>query len=302
MTQWLTRWWRAPLAVLLGLAMLMSMAQAREGSAPGHVVLLSTYVVSPARLARLVDAAGQAGVPLQTVSAESDTPQALQDALRGARLLVVDAPHGSVVDSTVARFGDAIVKSATPYVVVGEFGRVAKNQPEAAAPLLAAQGVSAAWAQRLREYWRFGGAQNMQSAMAALDAGAGQGAEALARLPPAVQLPPTGFYHPNWPRIEGGILALQNLPVDKENNPLALVRPAQSAMKTVAIAVNNAVFASDDTGWLDTLIAALAQRGLRAYAFYGPRQQKDLFFQATHQPTPAGPSQPAIVRNADAPG
>jgi cobaltochelatase CobN len=61
--------------------------------------------------------------------------------------------------------------------------------------------------------------------------------------------------------------------------------------------VNNAVFTSDDTAWLDTLIAALEQRGLNAYAFYGPRQQKDLFFQATHAPTPG--TQNGVKRIAD---
>ncbi|MDQ3273075.1 MAG: cobaltochelatase subunit CobN, partial [Pseudomonadota bacterium] len=48
------------------------------------------------------------------------------------------------------------------------------------------------------------------------------------------------------------------------------------------------VFTGADTGWLDSLIAALEQRGLRAYAFYGPRQQQDLFYQATHITEPAG--------------
>ncbi|REN20316.1 hypothetical protein DSI41_05705, partial [Mycobacterium tuberculosis] len=82
-----------------------------------------------------------------------------------------------------------------------------------------------------------------------------------------VPQPLAGLYHPGWPRIETDISAVERLP---------------GSGGTVAIAINSATVTSDDTGWLDALIASLEQRGLRAYAFYGPRQQKDLFFRMTH--------------------
>ncbi|WP_341903448.1 cobaltochelatase subunit CobN [Polaromonas sp. YR568] len=273
--RWLARLIGLTVFVLTGLAP----SWAQTPAAEPRMVLLSTYVVSPARLAKLVAAAAQAGVPLQTLSAEDDTPDALRQALRGARLLVIDAPHSSVAQNVAVRFGDVIGTSGTPYVVVGEFGAVANRQPVAAAPLQADRGVSAGWAQRLREYWRFGGAQNMRLAMAALKDGAsrsGRGAGALDELPPAVRLPLAGFYHPAWPHIESQLPAFDAFPGVDAKAP------------TVAIAVNNAVFTSDDTPWLDALMAALERRGLRAYAFYGPRQQKDLFVQMTQVPTPGG--------------
>ena len=271
------------------------------------IVLLSTYVVSPARLSKLVAAALQAGVPLQTLSAEEDSLYAIQQALRGASLVVLDAPHSSVAQSAAGRLGDAIIKSGKPYVVVGEFSAVAKNQPVVAAPLKAELGVSAAWAQRLREYWRFGGAKNMGLAMAALQSGA-----AVTSLVPAVQLPLQGFYNPRWAQIESSSQALENSLKNSQIDPLNTPKDAKNAknpsnrplagefvdkvaIKTVAIAVNNAVFTSDDTLWLDSMIAALEQRGLHAYAFYGPRQQKDLFFQMTHVQTTAGPRRLADV-------
>jgi cobaltochelatase CobN len=268
---------RAVLA-LLALAGLPGWAQSQSVPAEPRVVLLRTYVVSAARVAKLSVAAQQAGVPLQTLSAEQDTPDALQAALRGARLLVIDAPHSSVAQATAARFGEALKKSGTPYVLVGEFSSVAKNQPFAAAPLQAEHGVSAAWAQRLREYWRFGGAHNMRLAMAALKSQATQGTDTTAALPPAIELPLQGFYHPKWSHIQSEIKALDS-----------------PGTQSVAIAVNSAVFTADDTPWLDALIAALEQRGLRAYAFYGPRQQKDLFFQMTHVPAADGPRRVADV-------
>ncbi|MFI5446374.1 cobaltochelatase subunit CobN [Polaromonas sp. UC242_47] len=275
------------LRVFVGLAASMGLAAAQPVPSPqAPVVLLSTYVVTPPRLAQVVAAAQQAGVPLITVSAEQDTPQALEQVLLGARLLVIDAPHSSVAQNTAAKFGELLGKSNTPYVLVGEFSTVAKNQSSAAAPLVAERGVSAAWAQRLREYWRFGGATNIALAMAALKPGAGF--TDVAALPTAVQLPLAGFYHPRWPQIESQAAALDKLPVYASNVPPAQEGRAQEAPKTVAIAVNNAVFSGADTAWLDSLISALEQRGLRAYAFYGPRQQKDLFYQATHINTASG--------------
>lgn len=287
------------LHTLLGLLWLAGVAGAPAQGLPApQVVVLTTYVVSPARLAKLVAAAGQAGVALQTVSAEEATPDLLLKALQGSSLLVIDAPHSSVAQNAAARFGEVVNSSGAPYVVVGEFSAVANQQPVLAAPLQPERGVSAAWAQRLREYWRFGGAQNMRLTMAALKAGAlpvKAGADAVAAMPLAVQLPLQGFYHPGWPQIENDAQAMAAGPFKESNTALAQSVRAHLAIKTIAIAVNNAVFTSDDTPWLDALIAALEQRGLRAYAFYGPRQQKDLFFQATHVNTAAGPRRIADV-------
>ena len=233
-------------------------AQPQEAN---RVVVLSTSLVSPARVVRLQAAAREAGVPLQVLSASQDSPEALATAIDGASLLVIDAPHISVAQAVAARFGDTTSRSAVPYVLVGEFALVAKGQTSAAAPLAAERGVDAAWAQRLREFWRFAGAANLGAAMKAL-----RQPGRLDGLPDPVPLPLAGIYHPGWPRIETDMAAVEKLP----------------GSGTVAIAINSATVTGDDTGWLDALIASLEARGLRAYAFYGPRQQKDLFFRMTH--------------------
>ena len=131
-------------------------------------MVLSTSLVSPARVVRLQAAACEAGLPLQVLSASQDSPEALAAAIDGAGLLVIDAPHISVAQAAAARFGDAILRSAVPYVLVGEFALVAKGRTTAAAPLAAERGVDAAWAQRLREFWRFPGAANLGASMKAL--------------------------------------------------------------------------------------------------------------------------------------
>ena len=287
--------------VLLGLLLLCGFTAAQAQTPATNIVLLTTYVVSPARLAKLQAAALQAGLSMQTVSAEEDTPDTLQKELRQASLLIVDAPHPSVAQAAAARFGEVINQSGKPYVVVGEFSAVAKNEPLASAPLKIDNGVAPDLAQRLREYWRFGGVQNMRLAMLALKSGANQ---TIASLPPAVQLPLLGFYNPKWPQIENNAVSalkmLENSTFHPSNKALDQSNQAQAApkliaIKTVAIAVNNAVFTSDDTPWLEALIHALEQRGLRAYAFYGLRQQKDLFYQATHVSTAVGQQRMADV-------
>ncbi|WP_281080659.1 cobaltochelatase subunit CobN [Variovorax paradoxus] len=243
------------------LAWLAAVPAWAQQQASGPVVVLATSLVSPARVARLQAAAQQAGLPLRVLSASRDSPEALSAALEDARLLVIDAPHLSVAQAAAARFGDAIARSAAPYVLVGEFSLVARGQLTAAPPLAAERGVDAAWAQRLRAYWRFAGSANLSASMQALarvDVSDG--------LPEPVATPLAGFYHPGWPRIETSIEAVEQLP---------------GTNGTVAIAVNAATVTGEDTAWLDTLIAALAQRGLRAYAFYGPRQQKDLYTRMT---------------------
>ncbi|WP_445289684.1 hypothetical protein, partial [Variovorax atrisoli] len=107
--------------------------------------MLSTSLVSPARVVRLQAAAREAGVPLQVLSAAQDSPEALAAAIDGASLLVIDAPHVSVAQAAAARFGDAVSRSTVPYVLVGEFALVVKGQTTAAAPLAAQRGVDAPW-------------------------------------------------------------------------------------------------------------------------------------------------------------
>ncbi|WP_307685225.1 cobaltochelatase subunit CobN [Variovorax boronicumulans] len=244
------------------LLMALAFCAHAEPDEPSRIVVLSTSLVSPARVVRLQEAAHEVGLPLQVVSAAKDSPEALASTLTGARLLVIDAPHISVAQAAAARFGDVVSRSAVPYVLIGEFALVAKGQASSAAPLAAERGVDTVWAQRLREYWRFAGTANLKSAMKALAQ-----IDDVNGLPPPVPTPLSGFYHPSWPRIETDIAAVGRL---------------AGTAGTVAIAVNSATVTGDDTGWLDTLIGALEQRGLRAYAFYGPRQQKDLFFRMTH--------------------
>ncbi len=243
------------------------------------VVVLSTYLVSPSRNARLAQAARDSKLSFHILSAESTTPDELERTLLESRLLILDTPHSSVAKSIAARFGDVIVKSPCKYVLIGEFALVSKNETLTEPPLHSERGVDAVWAQRLREYWRFGGEENIRFAIIAL-----KGSFSDNNLPAAIQMPLQGFYHPAWP-----MLVTDASEVIKRNGHSQTVIPSPQSPRAslpgvVAIAVNSAVFTSDDTAWLDRLISAIESRGLKAYAFFGPRQNTNLFYEMTRGP------------------
>ena len=244
-------------------------AMAQDSSAR-KAVALSNYLVLPSKNSKLVEIAGELDFNLEIVSAETVTREELQQAIAECDLLVIDAPHPSVAQNVAANFGGLIEASGKSYVLVGELGAVTKSENFAEAPLRSEKGVTSLFATRLREYWRFGGGQNSRNAIRAM-----KGDFAEDELPLAITLPPQGFYHPHWPRVltTPGDVWERLQPKSKSESHLI-----------VAIAVNHAVFTSDDTDWLNQLIDELESQGLKAYAFFGPRQNANLFFEMTRMP------------------
>ena len=245
-----------------------------------RAVVLSTYLVLPLKNKRLLDAAKEEGIELAILNADETTTEQLSLALRDCEFLIIDTPHRSVAETIAARFADVIVGAEKKYVLVGELAVVASGETFALESLQSEFGVSAEWANRIRQYLRFGGTENTRSLVRAL-----KGDFADDDLPEAIVLPTQGYYHPDWPTI----LAMPSeLATQLQANVGGENREGASSA-VVAIAVNGAVFTSEDTDWLDSLIAALQRRGLRAYAFFGPRQNPNLFFEMTRR---AGGEQP----------
>lgn len=236
------------------------------------VVVLSTYLASQLKYKKMFDAARAQQLSWTVLSADATTPEQLEQALQKCKYLVIDMPHRSVAQAVAERLGDVIERSDADYVLVGEMAAVTSDEPFVQSPLQAERGVSPLWAKRLREYWRFGGNKNTHHAIKALN---DQFVEQALPLP--IVLPSQGFYHPNWPNILDDHEAMvARLNANPEPSDHISENPGN-----VAIAVNPAVFTSEDTEWLDTLIKAIERRGHRAYAFFGPRQNADLFFEMT---------------------
>jgi len=289
----------ATMLFVLGLWQMPSACVAAQKDSEARVVVLSTYLVSPARNARLEQAAKDANLSIAILAVEPLTPEELEQALQNCRMLLLDTPHISVAKSIAARLGETIIQSAPKYVVIGEFGLVAKNEATAVEPLKSEAGVPAAWAQRLREYWRFGGDENTRLAMQALQADFSE-----VGLPPAISMPLQGYYHPRWPKLVTDSTDVVNRlrgDPSKQNPPTNSL--AANATKTasggvVAIVVNSAVFTSDDTNWLDHMIEALEKRGMQAFAFFGPRQNANLVYDMTRNPNEPNRSIASVLINA----
>lgn len=265
---------RLPLCIVHLALLLTTLAQASKtfGQADPlqtarHVVVLHSYLASPARLSKLRQAADNASLNLHLVAVDTVDEKTLIEEVRQSRLSVLDIPHASVADLMIGKCAQLIALSQTPYVVIGDFEQVRRGDSIAFPPLLSEHGVDSMWAARVRQYYRFGGQQNTQWLMEQL-AGEltanGRGLE----LEPARPFPEQAFYHPHWQELETDLTRV-------------VAKRKHAQWPFVAIAVNRATLLAEDTLWLDSLVTALADRAIDSYAFYGPRQNGKLFMQMT---------------------
>ncbi|QEG38206.1 cobaltochelatase subunit CobN [Roseimaritima ulvae] len=235
---------------------------AQEAPPERSVLVLHTYLIAPAYVSTLRQAAEDAENNLQFVAVDSASAQQINTAIDRADLVLVDLPHASVVDGFLDKAAAKLGDSEVPYVLIGDRQSVRRGDSLTAGELPADRGVPAAWAATVRRYYRFGGKQNMQLLIAAF------ASQTDADLPGAVDFPEQGLYHPDWPEIETDLQT-------------AIDQFADSHLPRVAIAINPAVLSASDTQWLDALIAALADQQINAYAFYGPRSNAQRFTQLT---------------------
>lgn len=232
------------------------------------VVVLHSYLISPASVSRLQQAADAAHLQIQFVRFDSEDDDKLAGQMEQATYLLVDLPHSSVVPTFLDRAAEALQNSEAGFVIVGDLDQVRSDKSSAAGSLPADRGVSAAWAAEVRRYYRFGGKQNTAMLIDALSDPREEETPDAAKLPAAKSFPEQGLYHPDWADLETDLAK-------------ALANFDDSQRPTIAIAINPVVIRSDDTAWLDALIGSLQQRQLNAYAFYGPRSNDQRFTQMT---------------------
>lgn len=239
-----------------------SAVRADDDPARRSVLVLHTYLISPAYVSKLRQAADDAENDLKFLAVDSASADEIETAIDGARLVLVDLPHASVVDGFVDKAAAKIRDTDVPYVLIADMQTVRSGEPFSAGELPADRDVPEAWAVNVRRYYRFGGKQNTRRLTDAL------ASQTYDKLPDAVPFPEQGLYHPDWPDIETDLHA-------------AIERFSHPQHPVVAIAINPVVLSSDDTQWLDTLIRSLANQNLNAYAFYGPRSNDQRFTQST---------------------
>lgn len=202
------RYYRCLLFVILfnacGIASLECCAFADESNGKKPVLVLHSYLISPARRAGLQQAATKASAEFHFVECTSDE-DVLRKKFSNARLILLDMPHSGVVEGIVNKASGLIQQSQLPYVLIGELDQVRRDEPMVASPLSSQHNVPAAWAAMIREYYRYGGQSNTEFLMMTLAGELPPSADAEVDLPDAKLFPRQGFYHPDWNDIETDI-------------------------------------------------------------------------------------------------
>jgi cobaltochelatase CobN len=232
------------------------------------IVILHSYLASPARLAKLRQTAEATSLDLRFVAADSVDAETVGREIVNSRCCLFDIPHESVAEGIFKKCAPFIEQSKSPYLIVGELDQVRSGELIAFGPLASERGIASAWAVGIRQYYRYGGQLNTRNLIEILERDLPAESSADLVLPAVKPFPEQGFYHPKWHEIETDISEVIRV-LGQDKKPI------------VAIAVNRSVLAAEDTTWLDKVISSLAERNVDSYAFYGPRQNKDLFTQMT---------------------
>jgi len=170
------------LALWAVLSLPAGLAQAAD-----KVAVLSTSFVLERKFALLADAARERGVELAWTQVDRDGEAGVRRALDGARLVLLDAPR-SDDQGQIERVAGALLRErALPSVGIHVMSPPLR---------LRAQRIDAAQAQRIFDYWVGGTRANHERLARYLQAWL-SGAD-LAAVPPPLELPNGGIYHPGY--------------------------------------------------------------------------------------------------------
>ena len=236
------------------------------------ITWITSFLTSQSKWLLVEREASQANLSVQAIDVSTITEAEIGRLVSdSSALLVIDAAHLSVGAKMESILGPALNASDIPYLLIGDFDSVVKKSPPIGQLIAAERGIGAKTAQRIREYYRFGGAKNARMLVTALAQRSSN-----AELPESIPFPAQGFYHPSWDKIETDPMQV-DARLEMFSSKGALPIGNTQALGMVAIAVNAAVFTSGDHAWLDRLIDQLQRKGVTAFAFYGPRQNAALF-------------------------
>lgn len=229
------------------------------------VVVLHTYLISPSFKANVGRVAMQKSCDLRFVAIDSASADEIKSEIANAEIVLIDFPHSSVIEPNAENIATAIGTSK-PYITIGDLDHVRRGELIDAAPLASQHKTADSWAQKVREYYRFGGTANTTNFVKAVGGSIPTDSKD-DELPSAVSFPEQGFYHPDWSKLEDDI--------DR------VAERFTQDLPTVAIAVNANTLITSDTTWLDALVTALSKKNINSYAFYGPRNNASLFTEMT---------------------
>ncbi|MCP5358643.1 MAG: cobaltochelatase subunit CobN [Pseudomonadales bacterium] len=185
---------RNALAVCLCQALLLPLL-ALTGISPAwaageKVTILSTSFVLERKFVLMEQAAEEAGIELAWRQVDLSTAGQIAEALRGTRLVIVDAPRSDDQSAIERNAGDALRQLGVPSLGVHVMSPPVRMRSAAMEEQLA---------QRLFEYYVGGTSVNHRRMFAYLQQYLNGGD--LSQVPPPLELPNGGIYHPEYPEL-----------------------------------------------------------------------------------------------------
>nr|WP_314528371.1 cobaltochelatase subunit CobN [uncultured Brevundimonas sp.] len=225
-------------ALLLAVLGVMAVAGAAIAqSAPTvKVQVIGSDFVLPAKYERLTAFAGSEGVTVRGSSVSAPPPSAIWG---DADLIILDTPRPADAEAVEARIGEALRAQDRPWV------RIGGGPP-------ASDGLSPEIARRIAAYYAAGGRRNFTALFAYLKQWKTGGD--LSAVPPPAPLGAVGYYHPAAPTYAP--------------DAFTAWRTTRPDRPRAAILISSSTIADDDTGVVDTLIAALNAHGVEGVAVW----------------------------------
>ena len=232
--------------VLLVLAAALAIALQPQPRA-GRVAVISSDFVLGGKFVALHALADTAGVDLAVVNVDRDAADAVEAALRGVRLAVLDAPREEDGRRMREQVVPVLDRLAVPWMLSSARG------------VQVGGGLEPATGEALYAYYRNGSQRNFAGFFAHVRHHLF--GETAVAVPAPVVFPDTGIYHPDHPDLVVGDLAAYRQWLGEER---ARRSPA------VGIVVHQAYIGNMGMGHIDELVRMLEARGALPVVFYHP--------------------------------
>ncbi|WP_373050120.1 cobaltochelatase subunit CobN [Thalassovita aquimarina] len=244
----------APLVLGLLLLTILGMAAAgtpaRADAGKPKLAVISTAFVLENKFRMIAEAARAEGVDVQWLHVDTAAPGALEAALEGADLVLIDAPRSTDIAQVEAAAGEAVRASGLPSLRVSVMNRGSRMQALGLPP--------GDMAETLFAYWVAGTAENHRN-LARYIATWVRGGD-LASVAPPRDLPNGGIYHPAAAEIFADLSSYLEW-WQARNGP-------RGARPVLGMEFSSSYISDGQTRMLDDIIAEMEARDAVPLAFY----------------------------------
>ncbi len=280
--------------------LLLAMLLMAQSALANRIAIVSTQFVLERKFKLMEETARKQGVDLAWTQVDREGEEGVRRVLKGASLVIVDAPRSDDQAAIERIGGKPLVESGLPTV-----GIQVMSPPNRLKPAR----IDLAQAQRLYDYYVGGTRRNherMFQFLKALHSGGD-----LAAIPPPFAMPNGGIYHPAYENTIFPSLAEYLAWSSRRGAKPALERPV------VGMEISSSYLSDGQTRMLDETVAALERAGTLPLVFYrtsrvaqeqaqrtsgGGRPAWTLPGAGGRPPTAGGPASPSPAQAAYDPG